>query len=182
MGKQDSMKMTNFSTKPEAFGWPGIDPRWTQSGKDGVGTSYSASSRIWFTIWNGILTEIYYPTIDRPQVRDLQYLITDGESFFHEEKRHLNTTIERLSHHALGYRIANADPEGRYSIGKEIITDPHLPCVLQHTHIRGNRQWLPRLRLYVLCAPHLEVGGWGNNASAAELAGHRVLVGEEHRR
>lgn len=162
-----------------AFGWPGIEPRWTHGGKDGVGTAYSASSRIWFTIWNGVLTEVYYPTVDRPQVRDLQYLITDGESFFHEEKRHLRSTVERLSHHALGYLITNADPEGRYAIVKEVITDPHLPCVLQHTHLRGSPQWLPRLRLYALAAPHLEVGGWGNNASTAEVAGHRILTAEK---
>ena len=73
----------------EAFGKPGIKPRWTHSNKDGVGTAYSASSHLWFTIWNGIVTEAYYPTIDRPQLRDLQYLITDGSTFFQEEKRNL---------------------------------------------------------------------------------------------
>ena len=173
------MKMTNFSTKPEAFGWPGIDPRWTQGGKDGVGTSYSASSRIWFTIWNGILTEIYYPTIDRPQIRDLQYLITDGESFFHEEKRHLNSKITRQSAHGLEYRITNADPDGRYAIVKEIIADPHLPCVLQHTKLTGDPKFLSQLRLYVLCAPHIEVGGWGNNAHVVEVAGRWLLTAEK---
>jgi len=32
-----------------AFGAPGMPPRWTSSTKDGVGTAYSASSRVWFT-------------------------------------------------------------------------------------------------------------------------------------
>jgi len=27
--------------------------------------------------------EIYHPTIDQPNTRDFQLLITDGESFFH---------------------------------------------------------------------------------------------------
>src|ERR1035441_4389439 len=48
----------------DAFGWPGIEPRWTHGGKDGVGTAYAASSRVWFTFWNGIVTEVYYPTVD----------------------------------------------------------------------------------------------------------------------
>jgi len=60
------------------FGHPGMHPRWTHGGKDGVGTAYAAASQIWFTLWNGIITEVYYPTVDRPQIRDLQYLITDG--------------------------------------------------------------------------------------------------------
>ena len=53
-----------------------------------------ASSRIWFTLLNGIVTEIYAPTIDRPQVRDLQYLVTDGSTFCHEERRDLQSTTE----------------------------------------------------------------------------------------
>src|SRR5205085_2646730 len=54
--------------KGGAFGRPGIEPRWTHGDKDGVGTAYSASSRIWFTLWNGIITEVYYPTVDHPQI------------------------------------------------------------------------------------------------------------------
>ncbi len=72
-----------------AFGWPGVEPRWTSSRKDAVGMAYSASSRIWFTVSHGILNEIYYPTIDRPQTRDMGFLLTDGETFIHEEKRDL---------------------------------------------------------------------------------------------
>jgi glucoamylase len=37
-----------------AFGWPGLEPRWTHGDKDGIGIAYSAASRIWFTVWNGI--------------------------------------------------------------------------------------------------------------------------------
>lgn len=40
---------------------------------------YAASSRIWFTLWNGALTQVYYPIGDRPEFRDLQHFITDGE-------------------------------------------------------------------------------------------------------
>ena len=53
-----------------AFGAPGIAPRWTQSAKDAIGTAYSAGSTVWFTASAGILNEVYYPTIDRPQIRD----------------------------------------------------------------------------------------------------------------
>src|SRR5438045_3134669 len=111
----------------EAFGAPGIEPRWTHGNKNGVGTAYAASSKIWFTLFGGIVTEVYYPTVDRPQVRHLQYLITDGKNFFHEEKRDLQAKVELLSGHTLGFRCTNSDPHGRYCISKEVITDPHLP-------------------------------------------------------
>jgi len=104
-------------TVSRAFGHPGIPPRWTSSSKEGVGTAYSTSSRIWFTLSHGILNEIYYPTIDRPQVRDLQFLITDGETFFHEEKRDLDSQIEYIEPHTLGYRVVRRDPDGRVLYG-----------------------------------------------------------------
>src|SRR5947209_20604212 len=106
--------MTTLLCQHPAPGGPGITPRWTRSNKDGVGTAYSASSRVWFTVSKGILNEVYYPTIDRPQVRDLQYLITDGETFFRDE-RHLDNTHECLASAAgaLGYQITNTDPKHR---------------------------------------------------------------------
>jgi GH15 family glucan-1,4-alpha-glucosidase len=74
--------MARFRGERDAFGRPGLEPRWTHAGKDGVGTAYAISSRIWFTLLGGVLTEIYYPTVDRAQVRDLQYLITAGSTVF----------------------------------------------------------------------------------------------------
>ena len=70
------------SARRPAFGAPGIEPRWMCSDKTAVGTAYSASSRIWFTLAAGIISEVYYPTIDRPQTRDLQYLVSDGAVSF----------------------------------------------------------------------------------------------------
>ncbi len=161
----------------EAFGAPGIEPRWTHGNKNGVGTAYAASSRIWFTLFGGIITEVYYPTVDRPQLRDLQYLITDGKSFFHEEKRDMKTTVERISGHTLGFHCKNADPDGRYSISKEVITDPHLPCVLQRTRLTGqDKKFLATLKLYALCAPHIQVGGYGNTGYVTIANGWRILM------
>ena len=162
-----------------AFGHPGIEPKWTHGNKDGVGTAYADSSRIWFTLWNGAITEVYYPTVDRPQLRDLQYLITDGKSFFHEEKRNLKSKLERLSDHTLGYRCTNSDPDGRYAIVKEIITAPHLDCVLQRTKLTGQESFVSKLLLYPLCAPHLEVGGWGNNGYIFELNDRKILMAQK---
>jgi glucoamylase len=163
----------------EAFGKPGIKPRWTHSNKSGAGTAYSASSHLWFTIWNGIVTEVYYPTVDRPQLRDLQYLVTDGKTFFHEEKRDLTVKMDRISDHVLGYRCTNADADGRYTITKDIIGDPHLPCLLQRTRISGkDKTSLTDLKLFALCAPHLDGGGSGNNGYIATANGQRILMAQ----
>lgn len=165
--------MVRFLEQQSAFGAPGIEPRWTHADKIGVGTAYSTSSRLWYTLWSGIVTEVYYPTVDTPQIRDLQYLITDGTSFFHEE-RELESKVERIGEHGLEYRLTNSDRDGSYQIIKQVIGDPHLPCLLQHTQIIASDR--SQLQLYVLCAPHLEVGGQNNNARVVEVAGRKILV------
>jgi glucoamylase len=159
-----------------AFGRPGMSPRWTSSSKEGVGAAYSTASCVWFTISHGILNEIYYPTIDRPQVRDMEFLLTDGETFFHEEKRDLKSTISYIEEHTLGYHIESGDPEGRYRLTKEIISDPHQPCVLVHARVEADPGWAARLRIYALLAPHLGVGGWGNSARLIHIAGRVLLL------
>src|SRR6476620_6906012 len=58
-----------------AFGAPGIEPRWTHSSKEGIGTSYHSSCHVWFTLSHGILNEIYYPTVDQHNTRDVEFLI-----------------------------------------------------------------------------------------------------------
>lgn len=169
----------------EAFGAPGAEPRWTSSVKDAVGTAYSASSRVWFTVSHGILNEIYHPNIDHPQTRDLGLLITDGESFVHEEKRDLESHFEYIHSEALGVRYINRDRQGRYQLVKEIISDPHHSVVLMNVTLEagpnGSEEFLDKLHIYALLAPHLDGGGAGNSARVMDLAGQKVFLAWKNR-
>ncbi len=158
----------------EAFGSPGIEPRWTNGAKEGVGTAYAASARIWFTLWNGVLTEVYYPTIDLPQIRDLQLLFSDGKTFCHEEKRDFTNRIERIEP-GLGYRLTNTHRSNSYRVVKEVITDPHLACVLMNVRVEGDPSVIENLHIYALCAPHLNGGGADNTGLVREVAGKTIL-------
>ncbi len=159
-----------------AFGAPGMEPRWTSSEKDAVTTAYAASSRVWFTISHGTLNEIYYPTIDRPQTRDMELLFSDGESFFHEEKRNFNYDFHYIDSAASGVRVVATDLDGRYTVTKEFISDPHHAVVLMNVKITGDEDILSRLKCYALLAPHLNGGGAGNSARSIDVAGQRCLL------
>src|SRR3954466_15517556 len=113
-----------------APGSPGIKPRWTSSAKDGVGTAYNSSAQVWFTLSHGIVNEIYFPWVDTPNTRDLEFLITDGETFCHEEKRDLDHLTEYPEKNALLYRLTNTERTGRYRIVKEILVEPHSSVLL----------------------------------------------------
>src|SRR5207237_8697546 len=77
----------NPSENSVAFGALGIEPRWTSSATEGVGTAYHTSCRLWFTLSHGIVDEIYYPYVDQPNPREFQFLISDGETFCRESER-----------------------------------------------------------------------------------------------
>jgi len=159
-----------------AFGAPGIEPRWSSSAKDGLGTSYHTSCRLWFTLSHGIVNEIYYPSVDSPNTRDLQFLVTDGETFFHEEKRDLDHRLDFPERDCLFYRLTNSDPEGRYRLVKEVLTDPHRSVFLMHTRLEIlNPALKGKLRLYALLAPHLARRGEGNSGGSLDVSGYRLL-------
>ncbi len=159
-----------------AFGAPGLEPRWTSSRKDTVSTAYSAASRIWFTASHGTLNEIYYPTIDRPQTRDMELLFTDEQTFVHEEKRDLIYDFHYIDPEALAVRVVASDLGGRYTVTKEFVTDPHHPVVLMNVKIEGDEAILSRLKCYALLAPHLDGGGEGNSARSLDMAGRRCIL------
>jgi Glucodextranase, domain N len=55
---------------------------WSSGSKDAVGTARSAASPVWFTAVHGTLADVLYPTVDRDNLRQFGYLVTDGTSFF----------------------------------------------------------------------------------------------------
>ena len=72
--------------------------------------------------------------------------------------------------------MLNREKEGRYSIHKTVLGDPHQNCLLVRTRLEAPAALLPKLRLYVLCAPHLEIGGWHNNGEVLQIRGYTFLA------
>jgi glucoamylase len=164
-----------------APGWPGLPARWTSSAKNGVGTSISRDSRVWFTLSHGILNEIYYPRVDSACTRDLGFIVTDGRSYFSEEKRHARSETSQVQAGIPAYRLRNTAVDGRYRIDKEILTDPWRDVVLQRVRFVPLQGSLADFRLHVLLAPHLANRGSGNTAWAGDYKGTPMLLAErEH--
>src|SRR5262245_41705684 len=58
----------------DAPGAPGGGSVWTTGNKQGIGTSTTLDSKVWYTIAQGVVTEVYFPQIDVPNVQDLQLI------------------------------------------------------------------------------------------------------------
>src|ERR1700744_4637574 len=68
---------TPTATAPDA---PGSESYFDLARKDCVGTAMNTTSKVWFTVADGALSDTYWPTIDATNVHDLQYIVTDGHS------------------------------------------------------------------------------------------------------
>src|ERR1041384_1271304 len=56
------------------------DAHWPTAAKNGFGTSTTLASKVWFTLADGVMTEVFYPTLDVPNVQMLQLQVaTDGK-------------------------------------------------------------------------------------------------------
>ncbi|WP_375276068.1 glycoside hydrolase family 15 protein, partial [Methylorubrum thiocyanatum] len=156
----------------EAPGAPGIPPTWTSSAKDAVGCSLG-TARLWFTLAYGIVNEVYWPRVDLPQIRDLGFIVADGQGFWSEVKRAGDYTLSPRAPGVPAYEIVHRHL--RYSLRLRVCPDPQrdvlaIACTLESPE--------PDLRLYALLAPHLGATGHGNRAVAAEHRGRRVLWAE----
>ena len=64
-----------------APGAPGAPANWTDGDKDGLGSATALASKVLFTLDDGAMTEVYYPDLGTPAVRDLQFAVSDGRTF-----------------------------------------------------------------------------------------------------
>jgi len=161
-----------------APGWPGIPPRWTSSAKTGAGTALNRHSMVWFTLSHGILNEVYYPRVDQACTRDLGFIVTDGRSFFSEEKRHCTFENKPFEPGVPAFELTNTEIDGRYGIYKEIFTDPYRNVVVQLIRFRPLKGQLSDYRLYALLSPHLANCGYGNTGWVGDYKGVPMLMAE----
>src|SRR5205085_1815303 len=61
--------------------------------KDCLGSSTSQSSRVWFTVAGGVLSDVYSPTTDNSNLSTLQYVVSDGHSFADLQTRDMTYTV-----------------------------------------------------------------------------------------
>ncbi|MGA9354077.1 MAG: glucan 1,4-alpha-glucosidase [Terriglobales bacterium] len=161
-----------------APGWPGIDPRWTSSAKNGIGTALNLHSRVWFTISHGILNEIYFPRVDQACTRDFGLMVTDGRGWISEEKRHCTFENLPIEPGVPVYELRNTSTDGRYRIEKEVLSDPWRNVVLQKIRFVPLQGSLSDYRLYALLSPHLGNCGRGNTGWVDHYKGRPMLFAE----
>ena len=92
-------------------------------------------SRVWHTLDDGELTEVYYPDLGTPAARDLQLVVTDGGRSPTASARTCATRLKLVDPRSLSYRQVNTAP--RYRITKTYTTDPSRSVLLMHVRFES---------------------------------------------
>src|SRR6266480_3164601 len=146
---------------------PGALSHFDLSRKDCLGTARNTSSQVWFTVANGVLSDVYYPTIDNTNVETLQYIVTDGSTFTDLQTRDTTYTVKLLSNNsqALDCEVTTTAKSGKYRIITDYLTDTSqntLVMKVQFIPLIGN---LSNYKLYVRYDPSINGNGGGGSGN-----------------
>jgi glucoamylase len=144
-----------------APGAPGKDAEWPSAGKTAVGTSNTLESKVWFTLRGGVMTEVYYPTVDVANTQVLQLVVVspDGRTVETEADAAAHR-VELLDPQSLSFRQINTAKSGAWAITKTYTTDPARSAVLVDVAFKGRGGE----RLYVYYDPSLANSGRHDSA------------------
>jgi glucoamylase len=170
------------TTRPKdvrkAHGKPGDKPSWSSGAKTLVGTAASARSRIWYTVGNGTLNEVYFPDVDQANTRSVRFLVTDGKTFFSDEEWDTEHTVEWMASGVPGCHIESRCKAGRYTIVKDIITDPVRDTLMMRVNFAASE---PDLKLYLFAEPQMGDRGANNDAWVGKYKRINMLIAQRER-
>jgi glucoamylase len=171
---------------PPAADGPGALSHFDLARKDCVGTARNRTSKVWFTVADGVLSDVYFPTNDTTNVETLQYVVTDGASFTDLQTRDMTYTVRALDDRVPSCRVTATAKSGRYRIVTDYLTDPERNTVLTRSRLIALKGKLRDLHLYVRFDPTLNGNGGGGTGNGGpdggatlRSAGHDVLIGSD---
>ena len=112
------------ATATVAADGPGALSHFDLARKDCLGTARNTTSKVWFTVANGVLSDVYYPTIDNTNVETLQYVVTDGSTFTDLQTRDMTSTAPALDASGMSCRVTSTAASGKYKIVTDYVDRP----------------------------------------------------------
>ena len=171
-----------------APGGPGALSHFDLARKDCLGTARNTESKVWYTVAGGMLSDVYYPTVDNTNVETLQYIVTDGSTFTDLQARDMTYTVEAVTDTGgMACRVTASDKDGLYSIETTYVTDPSRNAVLMRLAFTPKpKPNKPGLQLFVRFDPTVNGNGGGgagnggaDTATVDDTSGHPILVASD---
>ncbi|MET0740687.1 MAG: glucodextranase DOMON-like domain-containing protein [Candidatus Nanopelagicales bacterium] len=147
-----------------APGGPGALAYFDLARKDCLGTARNDTSKVWYTVADGVLSDVYSPTIDNTNVKSLQFVVTDGSTFTDLQTRDTTYSVRSLDRSGMVCEVTSTDPEGAYDLTTTFVTDPQRDSVVLQVRLRDKRTGegrKPPLALYAHLDPTMNGNGGG---------------------
>ena len=151
-------------------GAPGAMSHFDLARKDCVGTARNTTSKVWYTVAAGVLSDVYEPTVDTTNVETLQFVVTDGRTFTDLQSRDMTYTVA-ADRTGMVCTVTSTARSGRYRLVTTYLTDPARDSVVIRTALRALRGSARDLRLYVRIDPTVGGNGGGGDPAAGGNAG-----------
>jgi glucan 1,4-alpha-glucosidase len=153
-----------------ATGGPGALSHFDLARKDCLGTARNTTSKIWYTVAGGVLSDVYAPTIDTTNVETMQYVVTDGSSFTDLQTRDMTYTVS-ADPTGMICTVTSTAKSGAYRLTTTYLTDPSRASIVVHTRFTPLSSAASSYRLYVrLDATVAGNGGGGSGNGGADNA------------
>jgi glucoamylase len=145
-----------------SFAQTGKDAQWATAGKQGVGTSASLNSKVWFTLAQGVMTEVYYPDVTVANVHLLQFVVVNPKTKKVEtEQDDAIHQVKVTRPDSLSFRQINTAKSGEWQIIKTYTTDVENNSILINVSVDSNNK---NLKFYVYYDPSLSNSGMHDTA------------------
>ncbi len=150
---------------------PGALSNFNLARKDCVGTARNTTSKVWFTVAGGVLSDTYFPTVDNTNVKSLQFIVTDGSTFTDLQTRDTRYAVKPTGTSTLECQVATSATNGKYRMITDFVTDPNQNTVLINVHFIPLVGDLSTYKLYVLYDPTINGNGGGGSGNAGGDSG-----------
>jgi glucoamylase len=159
--------LTIGSPAAEAPGAHGAASYYDEGRKDCVGTAAGTGSKAWYTMADGIVSDVYAPTIDNTDVKSLDPIVA-GPGFTSLQPRDMTYTATALDDTGMACEITAHDAAHHFNVVTDAITDPGSESVVLHYTLVPLPGAPPGLHLYLDFNPLLNghAGGGAANSGA----------------
>jgi glucoamylase len=155
-----------------APGAPGSESYFDLARKDCVGTAFGTRSKVWFTVADGALSDVYWPTVDATNVHSLEYLVSDGSTFTDVQGRDMRYESS-ADPTGMSCTVTASDPARGYRITTTYLADPSADAVLMRITFAGPAGD----HLYVRLDPLAGGTGGGGSQNAGPNTAELVSAG-----
>ena len=156
-----------------AAGAPGAPSYFDLARKDCLGTARNTTSKVWYTVAGGVLSDVYEPTIDNTNISTLQYVVTDGSSFTDLQTRDMTYTVQSDAT-GMVCTVTSTDAKHGYQLTTTYLTDPQRDSVLMNTRLApasGTNTDVSRLHVFARVDAHVNGNGGGGTDNAGADTG-----------